>query len=176
MPATRTLPETPTIAAEMADTLPDHGLLVPPDGVQRSARVRLALQCGFEDAVRITRADVGLLHLCGDAFLYTVAVHGLDTSLHMHVAVSFWDDAMQQVLRGGAVVGRMTDGAPQGAVARRLRAAELPEGVLAVPVMEAGQVEAVVELGRLHGALGPHDEERVARVMRGSLQALATAA
>lgn len=166
----------PTPAAEMADTLPDHGLLVPSGGTHRPARVRLALQCGFEDAVRVARADAGLLHLCGDAFLYTVAVHGLDAGLHMHVAVSFWDDAMQQVLRGRAVVGRMTDGAPQGAVARRLRAAEVPEGVLAVPLMGAGQVEAVVELGRLRGAFGPHDEERVAHVMRGSLLALATAA
>jgi len=159
-----------TFAAATADTLPGPAFLLPVRGAPRTAAWRLALQCGFLDAVRLTRAEVGLLHLCGEAFLFTVAVHGLEPQWHMHVGVSFWDEAMQHVLRGGSVTGCKSDGSAAGAIARRLRATSIPEGVIGVPVLFAGQVEAVMELGRHTEAFRPGDSDVALRAVRSSLQ------
>jgi hypothetical protein len=165
-----------TLVAGTADTLPDPGFLLPAQSSRRPTGWRLALQRGFKEAIRLTRAEVGLLHVCGEAFLFTVAVHGLDPDLHMHIGVSFWDDAMQHVLKGGAVLGAKGDSAEAGSVARRLRASAIPEGVLAVPVMFAGQIEAVLELGRHTNSFRRGDDSVAIRAMRGSLQTVATSA
>ena len=165
-----------TLVAGTEDTLPDPGFLLPAPNSRRPAGWRLALHRGFKEAIRLTRAEVGLLHVCGEAFLFTVAVHGLDAGLHMHVGVSFWDDAMQHVLRGGAVLGTKGQGAEAGAVARRLRASAIPDAVLAVPVLFAGQIEAVLELGRHAKSFREGDDTVAMRAMRGSLQAVETTA
>jgi len=88
-----------TLAAHGTDTLPDPGFLLPAScssARQPGAGVAERVQ----EAVRLTRAEVGLLHVCGEAFLFTVAVHGLDPACTCTSGVVL-DDAMQHVLRAG---------------------------------------------------------------------------
>lgn len=160
-----------TTPAAAAESLPDPGFLVPASRAARPSGWRSALQRGFHEAARLTRADVGLLHLCGDAYLFTVAVHGLDPTLHMLVAVSFWDDAMQHVLRGGTISGSNGDSMQAGNVARRVQSARVPRYVLSAPLLMDGQVEAVIELGRHDAAFGGSDPLVCTRALRNALQA-----
>jgi hypothetical protein len=102
----------------------------------------------FLQAVRETDADVGLLHRRTDAFLYTLAVHGLDPGMHLRMGVSLWDPAMLRLLQGKTLLGCMDDSVEAATVSRRLRHTVLPRFVLALPIILRECVEAVVELGR----------------------------
>lgn len=106
------------------------------------------LGTAFLEAVRETDADVGLLHRRTDAFLYTLAVHGLDPGMHLRMGVSLWDPAMLRMLQGKTLLGCMDDSVEAATVARRLRHTVLPRFVLALPIVIRECVEAVVELGR----------------------------
>lgn len=113
------------------------------------------LQAGFDEMVAETGAQVGLLHRRGDAFFFTIAVHGLDRGMHMLVWVSMWDPAIQTMLRGQALQGPSEKTLEHGTVARRLAGTILPRYVLAVPIVVGACVEAVLELGRVGTAFGP---------------------
>ena len=104
----------------------------------------------FRLAVAKTDAEVGLLHRRTDAFLYTTAVHQLDAGFHLYVGLSFWDPAVQSIMRNNTVEGATSDGEEASAVARRLRSSTVPRFVLAIPVMIDGCIEAIIELGRSH--------------------------
>lgn len=106
------------------------------------------LEAGFADCIIETGAHVGLIHRRGDAFFFTIDVHGLDRGMHMLVWVSMWDAAIQAMLRGHSLTGASQANAENATVARRLTGTSEPTSILAVPVTIGTTVEAVVELGR----------------------------
>jgi len=144
----------------LGDPLPDAGVRAV-SGLLSASRASSSPVCSgdaapFEDmlgsaffeAVRETEADVGLLHRRTDAFLYTLAVHGLDPGMHLQMGVSLWDPAMLRLLRGKTLLGSVEDSLEAATVARRLQHSILPQFVLALPIIIQECVEAVVELGR----------------------------
>ncbi len=124
------------------------------------------LEAAFTHAVHEAGAHVGLLHRRGDAFMYTIGVHGLDRGLHMLVWVSMWDPAMQAMLRGQALAGSSEKSVEHATVARRLQSACTPGYVVAVPVMVGDSVEAVVELGRFRSGFAHGAEFQVLATMQ----------
>jgi hypothetical protein len=124
------------------------------------------LEVAFCHAAEEAGAHVGLLHRRGDAFMYTIGVHGLDRGLHMLVWVSMWDPAMQAMLRGQTLVGSSEKSVEHATVARRLQSACAPGHVVAVPVMVGDSVEAVVELGRFRSGFSRGIEFQVLATMQ----------
>jgi hypothetical protein len=123
------------------------------------------LLAAFRLAVSSTDAEVGLLHRRTDAFLYTTAVHQLDPNYHLCVGLSFWDPAVNMVLRNQPVMGCIDDGPEMMAVARRLEGAKPPRFVLVIPVVIGDCIEAIIELGRSDAPFSLGSTQRAKRTV-----------
>lgn len=113
---------------------------------------------------------MGLLHRRTDAFLHTTCVHRLAPDWHLGVGLSFWDPAVQRLMREETIIGAASDNAETGAGARRLSNGETPRYIMAFPVEIDGCIEAIIELGRSDA---PFEEASKRRTMR-TLHALNT--
>ncbi len=127
---------------------------IPPELVQ-AVEVDLAaltdelVAAAFHLAIAKSDADVGLLHRRTDAFLFTTDVHALDPGMHLYVGLSFWDPAVQELMRCRTVQGCQDDGEETASIARRLQHGAVPRFVMAIPVIIDDCVEAIIELGRM---------------------------
>lgn len=117
--------------------------------VEDAALTDELVAAAFHLAIAKSDADVGLLHRRTDAFLFTTDVHALDPGMHMYVGLSFWDPAVQELMRCRTVQGRQGDGEETASIARRLQRGIAPRFVMAVPVIIDDCVEAIIELGRM---------------------------